>query len=77
VYIQFKSLRTRLADFAGAVDPNGKDKFFVTYCSGFPCHHFMEAAEILVKQGFQPQGYPGGIQEWAESGLPVEGTQVK
>ncbi len=64
--------------FARAVEAKyGKDKFFVTYCSGFPCRHFMEAADALVKQGLQAQGYPGGIQEWAESGLPVEGTQVK
>jgi rhodanese-related sulfurtransferase len=37
----------------------------------------MEAADILAQHGFQALGYPGGIQEWAESGLPVEGNQVK
>jgi rhodanese-related sulfurtransferase len=55
----------------------GKDKFFITYCSGFPCRHFQEAALALTQAGFKVEGYAGGIQEWAESGLPVEGIQAK
>jgi rhodanese-related sulfurtransferase len=67
----------RPEDFARLVEGKyGRDKFFITYCSGFPCRHFQEAADALVKQGLRAEGYPGGIQEWAESGLPVEGTQA-
>ncbi len=33
--------------------------------------------EALAKRGLKAEGYAGGIQEWAESGLPVEGTQAK
>ncbi|HTC21034.1 MAG TPA: rhodanese-like domain-containing protein [bacterium] len=68
----------RPEDFARVVEQKyGRDRFFITYCSGFPCRHFQEAADALVKQGLKAEGYPGGIQEWAESGLPVEGTQAK
>ncbi|HTA76098.1 MAG TPA: rhodanese-like domain-containing protein [bacterium] len=54
----------------------GKNKFFITYCSGFPCRHFQEAAAALTQAGFKCEGYPGGIQEWAEAGLPVAGRQA-
>jgi len=37
----------------------------------------MEAADALTKIGLQAEGYPGGIQEWSEAGLPVEGSRVK
>jgi rhodanese-related sulfurtransferase len=71
-------VHTRPEDFALAAEQAyGRDKFFITYCSGFPCRHFQEAAEALVKRGLKAEGYAGGIQEWAESGLPVEGTQAK
>lgn len=64
-------------DFVKAVEAKyGKDKFLITYCSGWPCRHFLEAAEVLKKQGFQAEGYAGGIKEWAESGFPVEGSQA-
>src|SRR5271155_2072736 len=67
----------RPEEFVKAVETNyGRENLFITYCSGFPCRHFMEAAEALSKMGFKAEGYPGGIQEWAESGLPVEGTQA-
>lgn len=69
--------RVRPEDFVKAVEKKyGKDKFFITYCSGWPCRHFQEAAQALVQNGFKAEGYAGGIKEWAESGLPVEGTQA-
>jgi rhodanese-related sulfurtransferase len=37
----------------------------------------MEAAAALTQAGFKAEGYAGGIQEWAESGFPVEGLQAK
>jgi rhodanese-related sulfurtransferase len=73
----FPIVGTRPEDFARAVEEKyGRDPFFITYCSGFPCRHFQEAADVLVKGGLRAEGYAGGIQEWAESGLPVEGTRV-
>ncbi len=69
---------TRPEEFIKAVEAKyGRDKFFITYCSGYPCRHFMEAAEALVKNGLKAEGYAGGIQEWAESDLPMEGSRVK
>ncbi len=64
--------------FAQAVEAKyGRDKFFITYCTGFPCRHFQEAADALMKKGLKAEGYAGGMQEWAESDLPMEGTGVK
>ena len=57
------------------VEKYGRDKFFVTYCTGSPCRHFEEAAEILAQQGMKAEGYAGGIKEWFEAGLPVEGIR--
>jgi|SRR6185295_17867992 len=71
-------VRVRPEVFARIVEEKyGRDKFFITYCSGFPCRHFQEAADALTQHGLKAEGYSGGIQEWAESGLPVEGTQVQ
>lgn len=71
-------VKMRPEDFARkAEEQYGRDRFFITYCSGFPCRHFQEAADALVKQGLKAEGYAGGIQEWAESGFPVEGTQAE
>ena len=71
-------VRVRPEDFARmAEETYGRDKFYITYCSGFPRRHFQQAAEALVKRGLKAEGYAGGIQEWAESGLPVEGIQAK
>jgi rhodanese-related sulfurtransferase len=68
----------RPEDFAQAVEAAfGRDNLFITYCSGFPCRHFHEAAEALAKLGLKAAGYAGGIEEWAESGLPVEGSQCE
>ena len=68
---------TRPEKFVQEVEETyGKDKFFITYCSGFPCRHFQEAAVALTQAGLQAEGYAGGIQEWAESGFPVEGLQA-
>ena len=68
----------RPEDFVKRVgEKYGKEKQFITYCSGFPCRHFQEAADALAKNGFKAEGYSGGIQEWADSGLPVEGTQAR
>jgi rhodanese-related sulfurtransferase len=69
---------TRPEKFVKEVEEKyGREKFFITYCSGFPCRHFQEAATALAEAGFKAEGYAGGIKEWAESGFPVEGIQAK
>jgi rhodanese-related sulfurtransferase len=65
-------------DFVESVEKKyGKDKFFITYCAGLTCQAGPQAAMALQKKGFKANDYPGGIQEWSESGLPVEGTEAK
>jgi rhodanese-related sulfurtransferase len=69
---------TRSEKFVQEVEEKyGRDKFFITYCSGLPCRHFMEAASALAQAGLKAEGYAGGIKEWAESGFPVDGLQAK
>ena len=34
------------------------------------------AAFVLKEQGFRADDYPGGIQEWSDAGLPIEGTEA-
>src|SRR5579883_1436648 len=55
----------------------GKDKFFITHCSGYSCQLGPDAAKALKAAGFKAEDYPGGTQEWFEAGFPVEGSQVK
>jgi len=50
----------------------GKDDLVVTYCGGFQCPASKQAAEKLVSLGFtNVQAYEGGLQDWAEGGLPL------
>ncbi len=71
-------VHSRPEEFVQRVEKRfGKNNFFITYCSGFPCRHFQEAADALRQAGFEAEGYSGGIQEWAESGLPTAGTQAE
>ncbi len=73
----FPIVGVRPEEFARTVESKyGRDKFFVTYCSGFPCRHFMEAASALAQAGLKAEGYAGGIKDWAESGFPVDGLQA-
>ncbi|HJT24396.1 MAG TPA: rhodanese-like domain-containing protein [bacterium] len=55
----------------------GRDKFFITHCSGYSCQLGPDAAKALKAAGFKADDYPGGIQEWSEAGFPIEGSQVK
>lgn len=55
----------------------GKDKFFITHCSGYSCMAGPDAAKALKAAGFKAEDYPGGIQEWSGAGLPTEGSEVK
>lgn len=61
--------------FAGKVEKLfGKEKFFITHCSGVTCSAGPNAAKALRKEGFKADDYPGGLQDWVDAGFPVEGT---
>ena len=49
-------------------------KEVVVHCSSYTCTASREAADFLEAKGFKVRAYEGGIKEWAEAGLPMEGT---
>jgi rhodanese-related sulfurtransferase len=49
-------------------------KEIVVHCSSYECGASRMAAEFLEARGFDVKAYEGGIKEWAEAGLPMEGT---
>jgi rhodanese-related sulfurtransferase len=50
-----------------------KDTEVVTYCAGPTCNASTEAARELTALGYRNvRHYPGGKQEWAGAGLPIE-----
>lgn len=47
----------------------------VVYCSGYGCRDSKLLAEKLLKAGYgEVLVYEGGLPEWKDTGLPVEGT---
>ncbi len=50
-----------------------KEQLAVTYCASSSCGASLTAAAILRDHGINALAYEGGIKEWAEAGLPVEG----
>lgn len=52
----------------------GKDTTIVTYCSGPKCNASVKAAEGLSALGYSRVFvFAGGLEEWTEAGLPLEG----
>ena len=50
----------------------------VVYCSGEVCTASIMAYHFLVDQGFEDvRRYAGGLLEWEEAGLPLEGDFVE
>jgi rhodanese-related sulfurtransferase len=75
--LSFPITGVRPEDFAKEVEAKfGRDPLFITYCTGFPCRHFQEAADVLARHGLRAEGYSGGLEEWAEAGLPVAGSRA-
>ncbi|MFI0451858.1 rhodanese-like domain-containing protein [Actinomadura sp. 6N118] len=49
----------------------------VVYCSGPYCNRPRIAAAALVRMGYQDvRVYVGGKQDWAQAGLPLQGTRT-
>ena len=64
-------------EFAEEVENRfGKDKFFITYSENMICAAGPNAAQALKIRGFKSDCFLGGVQEWAEAGLPLEGLQT-
>lgn len=53
-----------------------KSKKIVTYCASYWCSASKQAAEFLREKGFDSYAYEGGMKEWIESGLPLEGEKI-
>lgn len=65
-------------EFAQEVEKRfGKNKNFITYSAGVICGAGPNAASALKTRGFKVEVYMGGLQEWLESELPVEGVQSR
>lgn len=62
----------RLED--GEFDSIGKGRKVVVYCESHTCLASGRAAAILRERGVDAAAYEGGIREWAEKGMPTEGT---
>ncbi len=61
-----------LHDFANTLDKEKTDLVF--YCSNYRCSASGMAAQKFIKLGFKNvAAYEGGITEWYQKGLPVEG----
>jgi len=54
----------------------GRDKFYITHCSGYSCTAGPSAATALRDAGFMAADYAGGIEEWSKAGWPMAGTQI-
>ena len=51
-----------------------RSKKIVVHCSSYECGASKAAAEFLEAKGYDVFAYEGGVKEWAEADLPMEGT---
>lgn len=61
---------------AGELEALQGQKTVITYCKGYTCGASLTAARLLNEMGLKAMAYEGGLQEWKESGFPLEGTSV-
>jgi rhodanese-related sulfurtransferase len=53
-----------------------RDEEIVVYCTNPACHASAEAYQTLVEHGYtNVRRYAGGVSEWDESGLPLDGER--
>lgn len=60
----------------GELEALGDSKNVITYCKSYTCGASKNAATVLSGMGYNAMAYEGGIREWADSGMPVEGSEV-
>ena len=71
INIPLSELKQRAAE----LDKNRKT---VVYCANYRCGASTAAAKLLAGLGFRDvHDYKGGIQEWRQAGVPVEGGPKK
>jgi len=55
-----------------------KAEKIITYCAGFDCQASTNAADKLISMGYKNVlDYKGGIKDYKEAGLPLEGELHK
>lgn len=59
---------------AGRWQELDKAKEIVVHCSSYECGASRMAADFLESKGYNVKAYEGGLKEWAEAGLPMEGA---
>lgn len=51
-----------------------RDRTLVIYCSGYGCPDSFDLAMLLLEKGYRNvRLFEGGLPEWRDAGLPVEG----
>ncbi|NIQ98282.1 MAG: rhodanese-like domain-containing protein, partial [Desulfuromonadales bacterium] len=71
VSLPFVDYEQRKAEFFAAVDIH---RTLVVYCSGYGCPDSFDLAVRLIEDGYRNvRLFEGGLPEWREAGLPVEG----
>jgi rhodanese-related sulfurtransferase len=56
----------------------GVDETIVVYCTSFDCHASIALYHALVDAGYgHVRRYSGGLTEWEDAGLPLEGEWVE
>jgi rhodanese-related sulfurtransferase len=69
---------TRFATPAEMLADLRPDEEIVVYCTNPACHASVASYELLVKHGYtNVRRYAGGVQDWEDAGLPLEGEQVR
>lgn len=67
IHVPYDELR----DYAQNLNKNQE---IVVYCAHYDCPKSKQAYELLQKMGFTNiAAYEGGIREWLQLGLPVQG----
>lgn len=62
----------QLEKYAQKLDKNQE---IIVYCAHYQCPRSREAYKLLHKLGFKNvRAYEGGIREWFQLGLPVQGS---
>lgn len=68
------SRKIPVAELERRIGELDQSKEVIAYCAGPECHASMEGAQKLADQGFRVRAYEGGLKEWKQAGLPLEGV---
>ncbi len=53
------------------------DEPVIVYCANTECEASDKAGAFLVSKGVEVYDYEGGMQDWAEHGLPTDGSMTR